>query len=40
MLFQPLPLDEVRVIALNYLEELTSTLQRWNKSLTIDPRCN
>ncbi len=37
VLFQPLTKDEVRQIALKYIEEVTTTLRRWNKSLTIEP---
>jgi len=37
VLFQPLTKDEVRQIALKYIEELTGTLRRWNKSLTVEP---
>jgi len=37
VLFQPLTHDEVRAITLNYIEQITSTLKRWNKTVTIDP---
>jgi ATP-dependent Clp protease ATP-binding subunit ClpA len=37
VLFQPLTLDEVHDIALNYIEQVTATLKRWNKTLTIEP---
>jgi ATP-dependent Clp protease ATP-binding subunit ClpA len=37
VLFQPLTKDEVREIALKYIDEVTSTLRRWNKSLTLEP---
>jgi ATP-dependent Clp protease ATP-binding subunit ClpA len=37
VLFQPLTHDEVRSIAMNYIEQITSTLRRWNKTVTIDP---
>jgi ATP-dependent Clp protease ATP-binding subunit ClpA len=37
VLFQPLTKDEVRDIALNYIEQVASTLKRWNKTLTIEP---
>jgi ATP-dependent Clp protease ATP-binding subunit ClpA len=37
VLFQPLTHDEVRAIAMNYIEQITSTLRRWNKTVTIDP---
>jgi ATP-dependent Clp protease ATP-binding subunit ClpA len=35
--FAPLTKDEVRAIALKYIEEVSSTLKRWNKSLTVEP---
>jgi ATP-dependent Clp protease ATP-binding subunit ClpA len=37
VLFQPLTKDEVRAIALKYIEEITTTLQRSGKTLTIEP---
>jgi ATP-dependent Clp protease ATP-binding subunit ClpA len=37
VLFQPLTKDEVREIALKYIDQVTSTLKRWNKTVTIDP---
>jgi ATP-dependent Clp protease ATP-binding subunit ClpA len=37
VLFQPLTRDEVRQIAIKYVDEVASTLRRWNKSLTIEP---
>jgi ATP-dependent Clp protease ATP-binding subunit ClpA len=37
VLFQPLTKDEVREIALKYLEQVTATLRRSNKSLTVEP---
>ncbi|MGH9256086.1 MAG: AAA family ATPase [Vicinamibacterales bacterium] len=37
VLFQPLTKDEVRKIALKYLEQITATLGRSNKSLTVEP---
>ena len=37
VLFEPLTRDEVREIALNYIDHVTGTLQRWNKTLTIEP---
>ena len=37
VLFQPLTKDEVRDIALKYIDQVTSTLKRWNKTLTIEP---
>jgi ATP-dependent Clp protease ATP-binding subunit ClpA len=37
VLFQPLTKDEVRDISLKYIEQISSTLERWNKTLTIEP---
>jgi ATP-dependent Clp protease ATP-binding subunit ClpA len=37
VLFAPLTKDEVREIALKYIEQVTATLRRWNKTLTIEP---
>jgi ATP-dependent Clp protease ATP-binding subunit ClpC len=37
VLFQPLTKDEVRQIALNYIDQVVGTLRRWNKTLTIEP---
>jgi ATP-dependent Clp protease ATP-binding subunit ClpA len=37
VLFQPLTLDEVRHIALKYIDQVTATLKRFNKTVTIDP---
>ena len=37
VLFQPLTKDEVREIALKYIDEVAGTLKRWNKTLTIEP---
>jgi ATP-dependent Clp protease ATP-binding subunit ClpA len=37
VLFQPLTKDEVRQIALKYLEQVTAALKRWNKVVTIEP---
>jgi ATP-dependent Clp protease ATP-binding subunit ClpA len=37
VLFQPLTKDEVRNIALKYIDQVTATLKRWNKTVTIDP---
>jgi ATP-dependent Clp protease ATP-binding subunit ClpA len=37
VLFQPLTKDEVRQIAIKYVDEVASTLRRWNKQLTIEP---
>jgi ATP-dependent Clp protease ATP-binding subunit ClpA len=35
--FQPLTKTEVREIAIKYIDEVTATLRRWNKSVTIEP---
>jgi len=35
--FEPLTKDEVRLIALKYIDEVASTLKRWNKTLTVEP---
>jgi ATP-dependent Clp protease ATP-binding subunit ClpA len=37
VLFQPLTHDEVRQIAIKYIDQVTSTLKRWNKSVTVEP---
>ncbi|MBI2188185.1 MAG: ATP-dependent Clp protease ATP-binding subunit [Acidobacteria bacterium] len=37
VLFQPLTLDEVRQIAVKYLDEVIATLRRSNKSLVVEP---
>ena len=37
VVFQPLTKDEVRQIALKYIDQVTATLKRWNKTLTIEP---
>src|SRR5207253_995457 len=37
VLFQPLTKDEVRDIALKYIDKVTATLKRWNKTVTIEP---
>src|ERR671913_231965 len=36
VVFAPLTKDEVREIALKYIDEVTSTLKRWNKTLTVE----
>jgi len=36
VLFQPLTKDEVRDIAVKYIDQVTATLKRWNKTVTID----
>ena len=37
VLFQPLTHDEVRAIALNYIEQVSETLKRSNKTVMIEP---
>jgi ATP-dependent Clp protease ATP-binding subunit ClpA len=37
VVFQPLTQNEVREIALKYIDEITATLKRWNKSLAMEP---
>ena len=37
VLFQPLTKDEVRQIALKYIDQVTTTLKRWNKTVSIEP---
>jgi ATP-dependent Clp protease ATP-binding subunit ClpA len=37
VLFQPLTKDEVRQIALKYIDQVTSVLKRWNKTVTVEP---
>jgi len=37
VVFEPLTKDEVRQIALKYIEELTGTLKRWSKSVVVEP---
>ncbi len=37
VLFQPLMHDEVRAIAQNYIEQVSATLKRFNKTVTIEP---
>jgi ATP-dependent Clp protease ATP-binding subunit ClpA len=37
VLFQPLLHDEVRQIAVKYIDQVTTTLKRWNKSVTVEP---
>jgi ATP-dependent Clp protease ATP-binding subunit ClpA len=37
VVFQPLTKDEVRQIALKYIEQVTGTLKRWSKTVTIEP---
>jgi ATP-dependent Clp protease ATP-binding subunit ClpA len=37
VVFEPLTRDEVRAIALKYIEQVAGTLKRWNKTLTVEP---
>jgi ATP-dependent Clp protease ATP-binding subunit ClpA len=37
VLFQPLTVDEVRQIAVKYIDQVTATLRRWNKTITVEP---
>jgi ATP-dependent Clp protease ATP-binding subunit ClpA len=37
VVFEPLTKDEVRQIALKYIDEVTGTLKRWNKTLVLEP---
>jgi ATP-dependent Clp protease ATP-binding subunit ClpA len=37
VLFQPLTHDEVRQIAVKYIDQVTTTLKRWNKTVTVEP---
>ena len=37
VLFQPLTHDEVRLVALKYIDQVTTTLKKSNKSLTVEP---
>src|SRR5678816_1821375 len=37
VLFQPLTHDEVRQIALKYIDQVSATLKRWNKSVIVEP---
>jgi ATP-dependent Clp protease ATP-binding subunit ClpA len=37
VVFEPLTKDEVRHIAVKYIDEVTGTLKRWNKTLTLEP---
>jgi ATP-dependent Clp protease ATP-binding subunit ClpC len=36
VVFEPLTMDEVRQIAVKYVEEVTSTLKRWNKTVVVE----
>jgi ATP-dependent Clp protease ATP-binding subunit ClpA len=37
VVFEPLTRDDVRQIALKYLDQIHATLRRWNKTLTVEP---
>src|SRR3954467_4259005 len=37
VLFQPLTKDEVREITVKYIDKVTASLKRWNKTITIEP---
>ena len=37
VVFEPLTKDEVREIALKYLDEISASLERWNKMLYVEP---
>ena len=37
VVFEPLTKDEVRLIAVKYIEQVTTSLRRWNKMLHVDP---
>jgi ATP-dependent Clp protease ATP-binding subunit ClpC len=37
VLFQPLTHDEVRQIAIKYIDQVTATLKRWNKNVVVEP---
>jgi ATP-dependent Clp protease ATP-binding subunit ClpA len=37
VIFEPLTKDEVRHIALKYIDQVTGTLKRFNKTVTIEP---
>jgi ATP-dependent Clp protease ATP-binding subunit ClpA len=37
VVFEPLTKDEVREITLKYLDEVTTSLKRWNKQLHVEP---
>jgi ATP-dependent Clp protease ATP-binding subunit ClpA len=37
VVFEPLSKDEVREIALKYLDEVAASLKRWNKQLHVEP---
>ena len=37
VVFEPLTKDEVRQIAVKYIEQVSASLRRWNKMLHVDP---
>jgi ATP-dependent Clp protease ATP-binding subunit ClpA len=37
VVFEPLTKDEVKQIAVKYIDQVTTSLRRWNKTLTIEP---
>jgi ATP-dependent Clp protease ATP-binding subunit ClpA len=37
VLFQPLTHEEVRQIAVKYIDQVTATLKRWNKTVIVEP---
>jgi ATP-dependent Clp protease ATP-binding subunit ClpA len=37
VVFEPLTKDEVKQIAIKYIDQVTTSLRRWNKTLTIEP---
>ena len=37
VVFEPLTKDEVRHIAIKYIDQVTSSLRRWNKMLHVEP---
>src|SRR4026209_1389933 len=37
VVFEPLTKDEVRHIALQYIDEVAGPLKRWHKTLTVEP---
>jgi ATP-dependent Clp protease ATP-binding subunit ClpA len=37
VVFEPLTRDEVRQIAVKYIDQVTTSLRRWNKVLTVEP---
>ena len=37
VVFEPLTKDEVRAITIKYLDQVTSALKRWSKTITVEP---